>query len=137
MHALNLLKSLIAASATAAGAEAKEASAIGDAAVAASERGLSAPPEETNQKAGMGSTGNGVGQQRPAGGAEETDRQDDAPPLPLAIAALGVAVKGTASVEFPVRSSANSLLVAATKRLAGTDDEVQSPSSHKPIALNP
>lgn len=131
VHALNLLRSLIAASAPVAGADTREAAALADTAVARWKRNLSSYPEESKGSPGAGKTpscGQTNGLQPKEGDVDEADIQGTH--APLAIMALTVAIKATASREFPVRSSANSLLVAATKRLAGTDDEVRKFKRH-------
>lgn len=125
VHALNMMRSLIAASGQAAGVNIRGAAAAADAAVAAAKVGSFAGadcPKKTEDMVIKDEFCYVRLQQEGEGDAAEASEAD----MPFAIAALFVAIKGTASAEFPVRSSANSLLVAATKRLAGSDDEVRS-----------
>ncbi|KAL8454024.1 hypothetical protein Emag_001596 [Eimeria magna] len=122
VHAINLLRSLITASTTAAAIDVGQAAAIADAAVVAAATVAGAPPVRSEGFA-LNITGNFEG--REPRGSDLGEAEASGTRMPLAIATLGIAIKGTASKEFPVRTAANSLLVAATKRLAGADDETQ------------
>ena len=132
IHALNLLCSLLAVSPEAASFDVLPAAVTADAALRSAQLGPPAPPVEpsestegvkyldidANHNASLGSRYRAKAEARDAG------LHMSGTPVPFAVAALAVAIRATASREFPVRSAANSLQVAATKRLAGTDDEV-------------
>ncbi|OEH76608.1 hypothetical protein cyc_02842 [Cyclospora cayetanensis] len=135
VHALNILKSLISASPEAAAADIRPVAAA--AATALSVAQLPSPKSllgtYVGSKEHMESTGRAVafGAEHSTTHGDEFDtegfsRQEERERgVPLAVGALALAIGAMASREFPVRSAANSLQVAATKRLAGTDDEAQ------------
>ncbi|KAL8453814.1 hypothetical protein Emed_000675 [Eimeria media] len=129
VHAINLLRSLVTASTTAAATDVGQAEALADAAVVAAATIAHASPVCSKGFA-FHKTGNHEG--REPRGSDLNEAEASGTRMPLAIAALGIAIKATASREFPVRTAANSLLVAATKRLAGADDEVLSTAQDHP-----
>ncbi|KAL8275186.1 hypothetical protein Esti_000858 [Eimeria stiedai] len=122
VHAINLLRSLITASTTAAAIDVGQAAALADAAVVAAATVAGAPPLRPE---GFGSHITRKFEGREPRGSALGEADTSGTRMPLAIATLAIAIKATASKEFPVRTAANSLLVAATKRLAGADDETQ------------
>lgn len=113
LHALNLLKALVATCGSLAAVDVGEAVARGNASVDFVLRRSDGASEE--------------------GGEDEASLPSRAPSpasavsLSLAVASLSVAVSASEASDFPLRSASNGLLVAAAKRLAGADDEVSCP----------
>ncbi|KAL8430632.1 hypothetical protein ACSSS7_005804 [Eimeria intestinalis] len=132
VHAINLLRSLVTASTTAAAIDVGQAAAVADAAVVAAATAADALPVPSK---GFALRTTGKPGERELGGSDLGEADASGIRMPLAIAALVIAIKATASKEFPVRTAANSLLVAATKRLAGADDEVLSNTHRSSLPL--
>lgn len=161
VHALNLLRAFISVSAQAAAQDIREAAARASRAVAAAAAAAdqasgnalinvsTAPPAAAaapttvvgavREHADLNDADRRVSDTRAIErveqeeGDEETKGKETAILLPLAVYSLCLAINKISSPTFTIRNASNSLLVAAVKRIAGTDDEA---SEHK-RALTP